>query len=113
MQQENEDLPDIDMENILMTQDNGITFIKSLEEIMDQKNVTYTTDIINLFLGVVMFILYIMRTYMMCKFDTNPIWRVPATSEGPTLAEYPMDKWDWSAGRLPPEVEMEHFFPSE
>jgi len=77
----NEDgFDEADMEGILMTSDQGITLIKSLEEFMEQKQIILGTDIINLILSVSIFFIYGARTYLMCKFDSDPIWRLPATS---------------------------------
>ena len=117
---ENDDKDDIDMEDILMTQDNGITLIKSLEEFMGQKHVIFATDVINLFLSIMIFLIYLARTYMMCKFDTNPIWRVPVTSDAPIFdgqtdlyGHYAKDANDWSGLYFEKDFDMEHYFPSE
>jgi hypothetical protein len=50
---------------------------------MDQKNVIIFTDFINIIFSVTLFLIYVTRTYFMCKFDKEPIWRMPKTDEGP------------------------------
>ena len=94
-----------------MTSDDGITLIKALEEFMDQKQIIFATDIINLFLSVTIFTIYAARTYLMCKFDSDPIWRLPATSSGPN----PIDKAPFinKNGEYTEKDEMNHFFPSD
>jgi len=59
----------------------------------------------------------------MCKFDKDPIWRMPATSSGPDYMEnvYPKDIWlidsydkesNTTSYVLPIDNLSEHYFPS-
>ena len=41
-------------------------------------------DITNLFFTVITCMLYFARTFDMCLFDSDPIWRMPKTDEGPS-----------------------------
>jgi len=105
MTAEIEEFNESEMEGILMTSEKENTLIKSLEEFMDNKQIIFVTDIINLTLSVSIFLIYAARTCFMCKFDSDPVWRLPATSNGPDPKDYVkmiMTKGD----------EMEHYFPS-
>ena len=41
----------------------------------------------------------------MCKFDSDPVWRLPATANGP-------DPKDYVKMVMTKDAEMEHYFPS-
>jgi hypothetical protein len=78
------------------------------------------TDIINITLSISLFLIYVTRTYHMCKFDKNPIWQMPITSAGPKIIDnvYAKDLWLWdnstetARAYLPVDKLSEHFFPS-
>ena len=49
--------------------------MKSLEQLNENKTFSWYFDFINLTLIVVLLIIYIVRTHMMCVFDTDPVWK--------------------------------------
>ena len=81
------------------------------------------TDKLNLTLTILLFLIYGIRTYFMCKFDKEPIWRMPVTSSGPDYLDnmYPKESWDLVSEdaetnttiyALPLDLLSEHYYPS-
>ena len=113
---------DIDDDTIMQSQNQGMSLTKSLEEFMEQKNVLLFTDIVNCFFSVSLFLIYVSRTYYMCKFDKDPVWRMPLTDTAPQPFEYPkLDKFgeetnfNYVNNTFAPSNKTidEHYFPSD
>jgi hypothetical protein len=79
---------EIDDDTIMQSQNQGMSLTKSLEEFMEQKNVVLFTDVVNLIFSVSLFLIYVTRTYFMCKFDEDPIWRMPKQDNGPLAISF-------------------------
>lgn len=53
---------------------NSVTMMKFLEQLNENKTFQWYFDFINSALTGVLLIIYIIRTHMMCVFDTDPVW---------------------------------------
>lgn len=54
----------------------GVSFQKVLEDFVLQKQVTLIMDFLNITLTVGLSFIYVYRTYNMCYFDANPVWKL-------------------------------------
>jgi len=52
----------------------GISLKKNLQEFINNKNVAISMNLLNLTLTLSINLIYLIRTYNMCKFDSKPIW---------------------------------------
>ena len=59
----------------------GLSVKKTLEEFLAQKQVSYSLDITNFTLTIIINILQLWKTTDMCLFDAEPIWRLENESE--------------------------------
>jgi hypothetical protein len=60
----------------------GTSLKKNLEDTLSNKFVAQCMDVANLVIIVVILIIYIWRTWDMCFFDKNPVWKFYVDEDG-------------------------------
>ena len=69
-------------DELYRTNKGGTSLKKSLEDTISNKLVTQCIDLTNLVVQVIILIVYIWRTWDMCLFDKNPVWKYYLDEEG-------------------------------
>jgi hypothetical protein len=73
-------LPDI-TDELIQSTGYGVGLAQIVQEILNNKNVVYLMNALNLSNTIIINVLYLYRTYNMCMFDKEPIWKIPDEME--------------------------------